>query len=152
MVLEDLSAAMEKFQRLKKGNEIDQLHGLHHLVKQLQREPEIKRILIRIGTKLKSIDLDQIALIQSVHRNIYLYTLDGNRYPVEKTLDELGKHLPEGQFFRVNRSAIIHEKAIRQLILWSKSRIKLELEFQPEEEVLVSAEKVQSFKSWYTGS
>lgn len=63
VVLQDLSSAMEKFHRLKKGNEIDHLHGLHHLVKQLQREPDIKRILIRIGAKLKSIDLDQIALI-----------------------------------------------------------------------------------------
>lgn len=152
VVPENLSVAMEKFHRLKKGNEIGQLEGLHQLVKQWQREPDLKRILIRIGTKLKSIDLGQIALIQSVNRNIYLYTLDGSRYPVEKTLDELIRQLPEDQFFRVNRSAIINEKAIRQLILWSKSRIKLELEFQPEEEVLVSAEKVHAFKSWYTGS
>lgn len=152
VVPEDLSASMAKFQMLKKGNEISQLQSLQQLVKHLQREPDLKRILIRIGSKLKSIDLDDIALIQSVNRNIYLYTLDGNRYPVEKTLDELSKQLPEEQFFRVNRSAIINEKAIRQLILWSKSRIKLELEFQPEEEVLVSAEKVQAFKSWYTGS
>ncbi len=152
VVLEDLSSVMEKFQRLKKGMEIGQLHGLQQLIKQLQPEPDMKRLLIRIGAKLKSIDLGQIALIQSVNRNIYLYTLDGNRYPLEKTLDELEKQLPDEQFFRVNRSNIIHEKAIRQLILWSKSRIKLELEFQPEEEVLVSAEKVQAFKNWYTGS
>ncbi|HCS20748.1 MAG TPA: DNA-binding response regulator [Bacteroidetes bacterium] len=152
VVPEDLASVMDKFHRLKKGIEISQLQDLQQLIKQLRPGQDMKRLLIRIGTKLKSIDLGQIALIQSVNRIIYLYTQDGNRYPVEKTLDELEKLLPDEQFFRVNRSAIINEKAIRQLIIWSKSRIKLELEFQPEEELLVSAEKVQAFKSWYTGS
>ena len=54
------------------------------------------------------------------------------------------------RFFRINRKMIVNFDAIRNMIPYSRSRIKIEL--QPSEpnhvEALVSVERSSGFKQW----
>mgnify|MGYP003630498928 CR=1 FL=1 len=51
-------------------------------------------------------------------------------------------------FFRVNRTFIIHVNAIKDIIDFSNSRLKLILNSYSETEIIVSRERVKDFKSW----
>ncbi len=139
---EELAQSFAKLDRLKPLSDIKTIPG---------GRQALKRLLVKIGSRLKTIELDEISLIQSFNRQVHIYLRNGVKYPLELTLDELERDLPPESFFRVSRSNIVSDKSIRQLIIWSKSRIRLELDTEPEDEVLVSAEKVARFKSWYTG-
>jgi two-component system, LytTR family, response regulator LytT len=49
--------------------------------------------------------------------------------------------------FRV-RKYIINLKAIADIISYSNSRLKIELKVENDEDIIVSREKVKSFKAW----
>ena len=51
-------------------------------------------------------------------------------------------------FFRVSRKYIIPLQAIKEIQLYTNSRLKVILPTYKEDEVIVSREKVQDFKSW----
>ena len=53
------------------------------------------------------------------------------------------------QFFRLNRKYISSFKAIKDVVSYSNSRLKIKLLDMPsDEEILISREKVQDFKKW----
>ena len=52
-------------------------------------------------------------------------------------------------FFRLNRTYVVNINAIRDVIIHSNSRLKVLLEQQFEKELIVSREKVSSFKMWF---
>jgi two-component system, LytTR family, response regulator LytT len=60
----------------------------------------------------------------------------------------LEKELNPQQFFRISRKFIISIKAIKDIVVYSNSRLKLSLNSYREDEVIVSRERVSEFKSW----
>ena len=75
-------------------------------------------------------------------------TTDGRKMPVDESLEQLDKELNKDQFFRVNRGIIINENAIVKMISYSRSRVKLILKPNFNEDVIVSREKTSLFKKW----
>ncbi|MBK6858718.1 MAG: response regulator, partial [Saprospiraceae bacterium] len=59
---------------------------------------------------------------------------------------------PPETYFRLNRRLIVHLKAIDDMQVYSKSRIKINLKPVLDEEILVSTEKAGSFKRWLGGT
>jgi len=52
-------------------------------------------------------------------------------------------------FFRVNRNFIINFSAIQDIIIYSSSRLKVMLtNWEENDEILVSRERVAEFKEW----
>jgi DNA-binding LytR/AlgR family response regulator len=79
---------------------------------------------------------------------VYLQT--GERaYPSDFTLDELEDILEEKKFFRVNRQFIINSDHIKNI--HTSPYYKVDLEFQPQEEITVSRDRVKDFKEWLVG-
>ena len=66
--------------------------------------------------------------------------------PPDFTLDELENVLEDTQFFRVNRQFIISSDYIKNI--HTSPNYKVDLEFQPDEEITVSRERVKDFKDW----
>jgi len=56
--------------------------------------------------------------------------------------------LDPGQFFRINRKYIVHSEAIKDIIAYSGSRLKVVLEKLDDDDMIVSRGKVNEFKSW----
>jgi DNA-binding LytR/AlgR family response regulator len=63
-------------------------------------------------------------------------------------LELLEQELDPGNFFRISRKFIIPLKAIKEIVLYSNSRLKVILPSFKVEEVIVSREKVSDFKTW----
>ncbi len=107
-----------------------------------------KRFTVKIGQQLKVIGIDEIECFFSENKGTYIHTFDNRNYLIESTLEVLENELEPAAFFRISRKFIISLKAIKEIIVYSNSRLKVILPSYKEEEVIVSREKVASFKSW----
>jgi DNA-binding LytR/AlgR family response regulator len=107
-----------------------------------------KRFTVKIGQHLKVIAIDEIECFFSENKGTYLHTFDNRNYLIECTLELLAQELDPADFFRISRKFIIPLKAIKEIVLYSNSRLKVILPSFKEEEVVVSREKVSDFKNW----
>lgn len=107
-----------------------------------------KRFSVKIGQHLKVILTDEIECFFSENKGTYIHTFDNRNYLIETTLELLEQELNPVDFFRVSRKFIIPLKAIKEIVLFSNSRLKVILPSYKEDEVIVSREKVSEFKTW----
>jgi two-component system LytT family response regulator len=111
----------------------------------------IKRFLIRYGDHYKVVEPKDIAYIHSQEKNTFIRTREGRDLPLDESLDRLEKQLDTEKFFRLNRQLIIHFDSIRELLAYSKSRVKVVLAPSFEEDAVVSSERSADFKRWLAG-
>lgn len=140
---EDLAAAVEKFKSFIPSDAIVNSQEIKQLIK--KDKSTLSRILVKIGYNLKIIQTQEVSCFFSENKIVYLQTQE-RTYPSDFTLDELEEVLDEKKFFRVNRQFIINSDHIKNI--HTSPNYKVELEFQPQEEITVSRERVKDFKDW----
>jgi two-component system response regulator LytT len=111
-----------------------------------------KRFLIKYGLKYIRIEIKEIAYFYAEDKETYLCTFDNRRLPLDQNLDKLLETLDPAEFFRANRKIILHINAISSMMNYSRSRIKIILQPEFHQEVIVSTDKTPGFKYWITGS
>ncbi|PWB26970.1 LytR/AlgR family response regulator transcription factor [Flavobacterium sp. HTF] len=107
-----------------------------------------KRFTVKIGQHLKVITTDEIECFFSENKGTYIHTFDNRNYLIDSTLEILEQELDNKDFFRVSRKFIIPLQAIKEIQVYTNSRLKVILPSYKEDEVIVSREKVQDFKTW----
>jgi DNA-binding LytR/AlgR family response regulator len=107
-----------------------------------------KRFTIKIGQHLKVIQAEEIECLYSENKGTYIHTKDNRDYLIDTTLEILEHELDPDEFFRVSRKFIIPLKSIKEISLYSNSRLKIILPTYKADEVIVSREKVSEFKTW----
>jgi two-component system, LytTR family, response regulator LytT len=152
---EDLQAALEKYHDMKKmyAPEKDASSiSLEVLVKELQQKLGSKefrkRFLVKLGQKLVSVEVDDIAYFFSDGRLNFFKTFDNKKYVVDYTMDELNTMLDPEKFFRISRSFYISVNSVAQIHDYFGNRLMLQLKPETEKEAIVSREKVSEFKTW----
>ena len=140
---EDLSRAIEKFKSFLPGENSGNVQEIKQLIK--KEKTTLSRILVKIGYNLKIVQTHEVSCFFSENKIVYLQTSE-RTYPSDFTLDELEDVLDEKKFFRVNRQFIIHSDYIRNI--HTSPNYKVELNFQPSEEITVSRDRVKDFKDW----
>lgn len=143
---EDLSAAIEKFKSFLPSDNSVSSKEIKQLIK--TEKTTLSRILVKIGYNLKIVQTHEISCFFSENKIVYLQTQE-RVYPSDFTLDELEDVLDKKKFFRVNRQSIINSEYIKNI--HTSPNYKVELEFQPKEEITVSRERVKDFKDWLVG-
>jgi DNA-binding LytR/AlgR family response regulator len=116
-----------------------------------QPQAHAKRFLIRYGEHLKVVEPDQIAYIHSLMKSTFLRTREGKDLPLDESLDRLEKQLDPQQFIRLNRQLIVQLRSIKELLAYSKSRVKVLLDPPYSEDAIVSSERSAAFKRWLAG-
>ena len=140
---EDLEKAINKFKSFLPSESANSSMEIKSLIK--EDKQKLSRILVKIGYNLKIIQTDEVSCFYSENKIVYLQTKERN-YPTDFTLDELQELLEEKKFFRVNRQFIINSNFIKNI--HTSPYYKVEMEFQPEEEITVSRDRVKDFKDW----
>ena len=107
------------------------------------------RFMVRVGDHIRSFHTDQIKLFYADGRVVYLLTDQGREYIVEYKMEELEEVLDPELYFRLNRTFIVNINAIRDVIVYSNSRLKVLLDQTFDKELIVSREKVNHFKMWF---
>lgn len=147
---DDLEIAVAKFKARLPKQETLQL-DFEQIKKMLSNPFEKnhkKRFTVKIGQHLKVISTDEIECFFSENKGTYIHTFDNRNYLIETTLELLEQELDPAAFYRVSRKFIIPLKAIKEIIVYSNSRLKVILPSYTADEVIVSREKVSDFKNW----
>jgi two-component system response regulator LytT len=151
---DDLEVAVAKFKSLLPKQElpIQNLAIDFEQIKKMLANPfeknYKKRFTVKIGQHLKVISIDEIECFFSENKGTYIHTYDNRNYLIDVTLENLEQELDPKDFFRISRKFIIPMKAIKEIVLYSNSRLKVVLPTYKEDEVVVSREKVTDFKTW----
>lgn len=140
---EDLARAIEKFKSFIPSDSLVNSHEIKQLIK--KEKSTLSRVLVKIGYNLKIVQTHEVSCFFSENKIVYLQTPE-RTYPSDFTLDELQDVLDEKKFFRVNRQIIINSDYIKNI--HTSPYYKVDLEFQPQEEITVSRERVKDFKDW----
>ena len=143
---EDLQRAIDKLGLLSGGGSASAEHGAPTQTPPVYQE----RFLVNMGARMKSVTTAEIAYFMADGKYLHLVTHDGKDYIVDRTLTEVGEKLPPNLFFRINRRFIVAFDAIREMIRYSGSRIKVVLHppLAEGEEAFVSTDRVPDFRQW----
>jgi DNA-binding LytR/AlgR family response regulator len=151
IVQEDLNKAIDKYKEWGDGNknlvDIKELFTLMQEGGKSHRE----RYSVVSGTKLKTIEVKDIAYFFSTSGITFVVMNDKHQYSLDQSLDNLIKELDPKQFFRVNRQYLVALKGIQNVHIFPKSRLKIDLNPPVQDEVYVSIDKVPDFKRWMDG-
>lgn len=140
---EDLHKAIDKFKSFLPAESVRNVHEIKSLIK--EEKQKLSRILVKIGYNLKIVQTDEVSCFYSENKIVYLQTKE-RVFPTDFTLEELQEVLDSKCFFRVNRQFIINSNYIKNI--HTSSYYKVEMDFQPAEEISVSRDRVKDFKDW----
>jgi DNA-binding LytR/AlgR family response regulator len=147
---EELKAALNKFHQVQQRQDISgSIQALFHEIQKLQQQSRgyRERFLIKSGTKMISVDVQDIAYIISENAFSYLHT-QNQKYIVDYTLDELENMLSPKQYFRANRKCILNSKSVVAIRPWFNQKLIVEVKPATAENIIISREKANRFKSW----
>ena len=145
---DELRESLQKFERFRTGFGID--FDLLRSIYEGEKPDYKKRFLISVGQKLKKVEVNDIAYFYAMEKSVFCRTFGDRVMPIDHSLDSLEDLLNPEKFFRINRKYIVNMDSIDQMVLWSRSRIKLDLnpEIKDDEGSIVSISRTSDFKKW----
>jgi len=147
---DDLITAIEKYKSFKPQQE-NAMISLADVKRLLVNETEKEyktRFTIKIGQHIKMISLEDIECFYSENKSTYLSKTDGRSYLLDITLEQLEEQLQPKCFFRISRKFFININAVKDIVAYTNSRLKIQLNKYNEQELIVSRERVKEFKIW----
>jgi len=148
---DDLEVAIAKFRSRTPKNENPQFdfEQIKRMFSNPASEKNYKtRFTVKIGQHMKVIMIDEIECFYSENKGTYLHTTDNRDYLLDTTLEVLEQEVNPKDFYRISRKFIVPLKSIKEIVIYSNSRLKLILPTYKHDEVIVSREKVSDFKEW----
>ena len=142
---ERLNKAIEKARQFSPGLVLEKLL--------LMNNPAIgksykARFMVRVGDKIKSIPIEEIASFFSQEKATYIHTTGNRTYCIDYALDQLEPMLDPEKYFRINRKYIVSIDACTNILAWTSSRLRLKIDGIGDSNILVARERVQEFKNW----
>lgn len=147
---EELASALNKYKGLRSSPQqvtVD-LHEIKNLIFGSKEKDYKKRFTIRVGQHLRIINADEVECFYSENKGTYVVTSDGRNYLMETTLESLESELEPTVFFRVSRKFFVNINFIKDIVSYTNSRLQIKLNKFNDQDIIVSREKVQEFKSW----
>jgi DNA-binding LytR/AlgR family response regulator len=142
----ELNNAIDKFKASNKHKEIP-AQVFDNILNSLTKNYKNKFVL-KVGEHIKVFTLEDVQCFYSMEKYTFLQNNSGRDYAINYTLDQLEDLLDPAQCFRINRKFIVSFSAISDIISYSNSRLKVKLNSNESDDLIVSREKVQDFKKW----
>lgn len=108
-----------------------------------------KRLIVKKGMEYISLRLEDIALIYTESKIVYVIDHWGKKYLVDKSMGELEEVLNDDLFFRANRQYIININYVKGYKTFEKVKLQVDLTL-PElnHNIIVSQETAPQFREW----
>lgn len=146
--IEELKKSIEKYKNLIKKNQESTI-DIQALLESFKPTKEFqKRFIVHAGQKIKMINTTDIAWFTGSDKGTFLCTFSNSSYAIDFSLDKLENILDSERFFRINRNYLINIESINEMYTLTKSRIKIELKPKPDDETLVSFNRMSNFRKW----
>ena len=107
-----------------------------------------KRFLVKRGTDYISIKTTDISYFYAAQKLVCLVDNNAQKFILDQSLADLEKQLDPSQFYRVNRKYFVNLNAIKRIKTYAKSKLQLEIQPTPSEEIIISQENAAAFKAW----
>ncbi|WKZ58323.1 MAG: LytTR family DNA-binding domain-containing protein [Cyclobacteriaceae bacterium] len=146
---DELRGALEKFNTLKLTNvgKVDFSNSITQVMELLTKKYK-ERFVIKVGEHLRTVEVKDILYFFSSDKATFCTTREGRSHILDFTLDQLELMVNPEEFFRINRKYLVGTAAIQDIISHTNSRLKLILKDCPDQDIIVSRERVQEFKQW----
>ncbi len=145
---EELNTALEKFKKMHALFNAEKV-GTQIADARLMMQHDYKtRFVIKVGVHLKSIAVADVLYFYSQDKATFVRTKDARSYVLDYTLEQVQVLIDPNQFFRICRKYLVHIDAIEDIVVFSNSRLLLQLKHLKERDAVVSREKVSEFKAW----
>jgi len=146
----ELEAALIKFQGMSQSSVEDTLKlALQNASQMLSQQQYKERYLVKVGDHLKMIPTSDLSFFYSLDKATYLRTREGRNYAIDHTLEQIEAQCDPRQFYRISRKFLINLQSIQDMVAYGTSRLKIKVTGQEKgEELVVSRERVKSFKTW----
>ena len=154
VVLEELRLALDKFKSLSSHESSSTASNeFQLLLRALNQQKTYKsRFMVKVGEHIRSVTTKEISFFYAEGRYAYLTNTSGRKLIIDYKLEDLETLLDPEIFFRVNRTFILNIESIKDVIVYSNSRLKVVTDQETDKEIIVSREKVAAFKQWFDGS
>ena len=154
LTLEALTTSLDKFERLKEQlkPQSDDLVSLAKTLSKYSAQSYKSRFMVKLGEHIRSVETTDVSLFYAEGRTAFLITKNRDKYVVDFKLESLEGLLDPARFFRVNRTFILNISSIKDVLVYSNSRLKITPVIDFDKEIIVSREKVGAFKDWFGGA
>ena len=143
---EEVRRAVDKWRLLTGVDKSDYKQKVDTLISE-QRD-ERQSFLVRFRDKLIPVSQNDIAYCYTSEEKVYAFGYNGERYPMEHTLEALQGMLSAKKFYRANRQFIISRDAVVDVSVWFGSRLSVNLKVEIPEKIIVPKARVPEFKQW----
>ena len=145
----ELKHALEKFHQNFKQPETQQpnMAMLEQAMKMLTKQYK-ERFVVKIGEHIHTIPVSDTAYFFSQDKATFLVTEEKKRYIIDYTLEEVEGLIDPQDFFRINRKYLVSMRAVKDIVSYTNSRLRIILHQSDEMDAIVSRERVQDFKKW----
>lgn len=145
----ELQAALRKLETLTSSTDDTRklLDSIGEVVQRLSKKYK-ERFVIKVGERLRTIEVKDILYFYSQDKATFCHTGDNRNHILDFTLEQLEDMIDPLQYYRVNRKYFVRAEAIQDIISYPNSRLKLVLKNSQDIEVIVARERVQEFKQW----
>ncbi len=106
------------------------------------------RFICRLGKKLRIVNASDVAYFYMMGGGVFIRTQKNENYLIDTKMESLEQETDPYLFFRLNRQVMASVTSIREMIPYSKSRIKVILMPPFEEDVIISYKNVKEFMRW----
>ncbi|PWL30650.1 LytTR family DNA-binding domain-containing protein [uncultured Roseivirga sp.] len=146
---EELKHALEKFHQNFRQPEPQQpnMAMLEQAMKMLTKQYK-ERFVVKIGEHIHTIPVNDTAYFFSQDKATFLVTEEKKRYIIDYTLEEVEGLIDPQDFFRINRKYLVSMRAVKDIVSYTTSRLRIILHQSDEMDAIVSRERVQDFKKW----
>jgi DNA-binding LytR/AlgR family response regulator len=151
MKMDKLTHSIEKFENvfLQPNNPEKQLN-YHDLLEAitLGEKKYRTRFLITGATSYTKLDVKDIAWFNTENRVTTVFTKAGKSHIIDLTIEKLEEQLDPDQFFRTNRSTLVHIDAIQKFENHFGGKLILRLIHPFNQTITISRLKATEFKEW----
>lgn len=146
---EELDKALEKYKLQFEKKEAPALNmAMIEQAMQMMTKKYKERFVVKIGEHIHTIPVNDTAYFFSQEKATYLQTEEKNRFIIDYTLEQIEQLVDPEKFFRINRKYLVSLEAVKDIVTYSNSRLRLILHHSDEMDAIVSRDKVQLFKKW----
>lgn len=149
--MESLQQAITRVQERRQSATVAPAFDVEALYRHFAPPTYKDRFLVRVGQQMTFLLSSDIAFFRSDEGLTQAFTLQGKKYFIEHSLEELERLLNPHQFFRISRQLTVRLEAIKSVHPHFNGRLKLDLSASAPEEVFVSRERASAFKVWLGG-
>ncbi len=145
----DLEKSISKYNKLQEHfSHTKSNTSVENLVKFINQRKKT-RLLVKKGIENIALRLEDVAIIYTQNKVVYVMDHCSKKYLCDKTLSELEAELDENIFFRVNRQYIVNINYVKSFKTFEKVKLLLDICIPDTNHLIViSQETAPAFRRW----